>query len=108
MARKKIKPAYLILLLLIVTYVVVGLLMKHSREDSLNKNSDETKAVVTEFYSISFSFYYKYDFEANGIKYEGSGRRNQDSDEIAIGDTILIEYDRLDPTNNRPIAIHSY
>ena len=82
--------------------------MKHSREDSLNKNSDETKAVVTEFYSISFVFYYKYNFEANGIKYEGSGRRNQDSDEIAIGDTILIEYDRLDPTNNKPIAIYSY
>ncbi len=62
MFQVKIKPSYIILLLLIVTYITVGLYMKYTKETSLNRHQGETKAVVTEFYSINFVFYYRYDF----------------------------------------------
>lgn len=95
-------------ILFISIYISIGLIIRYIRDDSLNKNSVETKAVVTEFYSISFTTYYEYNFEVNGIKYEGSDRRNPNSNEIAIGDTIIILYDRTNPKNNRPISLYPY
>ena len=95
-------------ILFILIFLGIALIIRYIRDDSLNKNSVETKAVVTEFYSIRFITYYKYNFEVNGIKYEGSDRRNPNSNEIAIGDTIIILYDRTNPKNNKPISLYPY
>ncbi|MDE5821762.1 MAG: hypothetical protein K2H63_04665 [Paramuribaculum sp.] len=90
----------------ILTYCIVGLVLKDQRTKSLQEHRIEAQAVVSEYYSISFTFYYKYKFNVNGKVYYGSEKRHREKDIPAIGDTILIEYDALSPKNNRVISIN--
>lgn len=77
--------------------------MQEQREKSLRAHRQSAEAIVSEYYSISFAYYYKYSFNVDGKIYTGSNRRNPKSDTPAIGDTIFIEYDVLSPDNNTVI-----
>lgn len=87
----------------ILIYIIVGLVLKDQRAKSLRENKEVVKGVVSEYYSISFSYYYKYEFSVDGKIYTGSERRNPKSEYPCIGDSILIEYDVLYPNNNKAI-----
>ena len=93
-------------IVVILTYCIVGLVLKDHREKSLREHRKEAQAIVSEYYSISFTFYYKYKFNVNGKVYYGSEKRHREKDIPAIGDTILIEYDALSPKNNRVTSIN--
>ena len=99
----KIKPHYLWLLLFVVGYVIIGLILKDERRKSLYENRNETTAVVSDFYSINFVYYYKYTFSVDGKEYTGSAKRNPKIDDVQIGDTLFVVYDRENPNNNEPI-----
>ena len=43
----------------ILTYCIVGLVLKDQRTKSLREHRIEAQAIVSEYYSISFTFYYK-------------------------------------------------
>ena len=90
----------------ILTYCIVGLVLKDQRTKSLREHRIEAQAIISEYYSISFTFYYKYKFNVNGKVYYGSEKRHREKDIPAIGDTILIEYDALSPKNNRVTSIN--
>ncbi|MBD5364594.1 MAG: hypothetical protein HDR79_06555 [Bacteroides sp.] len=92
----------------ILTYCIVGLVLKDQRTKSLREHRIEAQAIISEYYSISFTFYYKYKFNVNGKVYYGSEKRHREKDIPAIGDTILIEYDALSPKNNRVISSYNY
>lgn len=89
----------------ILTYCIVGLVLKDQRTRSLRDHRIEAQAIVSEYYSISFTFYYKYKFNVNGKVYCGSEKRLHEKKTPAIGDTILIEYDALSPNNNKVISM---
>ena len=93
-------------IVVILTYCIVGLVLKDQRTKSLREHRIEAQAIVSEYYSISFTFYYKYKFNVNGKVYYGSEKRHREKDIPAIGDTILIEYDALSPKNNRVTSIN--
>jgi len=87
----------------ILIYIIVGLVLKEQRAKSLRENKEVVKGVVSEYYSISFNYYYKYEFSVNGKIYTGSEKRNPESEYPCIGDSILIEYDALSPNSNKAI-----
>ncbi len=69
----------------------------------LDNNLESTNAVVTRFYSIKQSDYFKYVFYVDTIQYEGSGRHSLYRDIIfRVGDSIEIVYSSVNPSNNRP------
>ena len=87
----------------IIVCCIIGLIMQEQRKESLRAHRQLAEAIVSEYYSISFAYYYKYSFNVDGKIYTGSNRRNPQSDTPAIGDTVLIEYDALSPDNNTVI-----
>lgn len=87
----------------ILIYIIVGLVLKDQRAKSLRENKEVVRGVVIEYYSISFSYYYKYEFSVDGKTYTGSEKRNLKSEYPGIGDSVLIEYDALYPCNNKVI-----
>jgi hypothetical protein len=104
---KNFRKTILYFILLVLVYVCIALIIRGNTEKSLRENCSYTNAVITEYYSISFVFYYKYEFTYDGKKYEGSEKRNQKSKFPAIGDTIKIEFDTHNPKNNKVISEHN-
>ena len=108
MSLKKIEPyhIFLLLLYLLIGFAVVKQLIK---DESRRKNHAETTAVVYEFESVRRrhyeDYYYNYSFKVNGITYEGRKYFDPNSEDIQIGDTIVIEYDSLNPSNSKPIQL---
>ena len=66
---------------------------------ALARNSEYTNAVIFDF-SETREAYLKYVFFINETKYKGSGFHYPNSDILSIGDSIVIVYDRTNPTNN--------
>ncbi len=100
---RKIAPYFIILILV---YVFIALLLQGNRDKSLRENRSNTKAIITEYYSINFVFYYKYEFTYDNKKYNGREKRNPKSTYPAIGDTVEIEFDTHNPKNNNVISIY--
>lgn len=105
---KKYNPSYIfaILFFILIGFAVVKQLIK---DESRRKNHAETTAVVYKFQSWIkrgyVEYYYEYSFNVNGITYEGRKYFDPNSADIMIGDTIVIEYDSLNPSNNKPLQL---
>lgn len=85
--------------LFLLWMLIAGILKKKE----LDNNHESTNAVVTRFYSIKQSDYFKYVFYVDTIQYEGSGRHSLYRDVIfRVGDSIEIVYSSVNPSNNRP------
>ncbi len=104
---KKFRKTIPYFILLVLVYVCVALIIRDNREKSLRENCSYANAVITEYYSINFAFYYKYEFTFEGKKYNGSKKRNSKSKYPAIGDTVKIEFDKHNPKNNNVISEYS-
>lgn len=73
-----------------------------NKNSSLKRNLEFSNAVILEFQSGTRQRnYLNYRFISNGEKYIGTGRYYPNSDIFAVGDSILIVYDRANPENNK-------
>lgn len=74
------------------------------KKKSLQSNMEYTKAkIVDHFYTIRYSHYFTYEFRIGDSLYQGSGRYYPDTDTLCVNDTILIIYDKSNPSNNKPL-----
>lgn len=94
----------LFILLFILVYVCIAIIIKGNRTKSLRENYSYTNAIVTEYYTISFVFYYKYEFIYDGTKFNGSEKRHSRSIFPAIGDSVKIIFDTHNPKNNSVVS----
>lgn len=75
----------------------------HYQQKALEKNGVYTTAVIYKLTSAKASkgnpkIYYS--FSVDGIKHKGNGRLYPRRDTFFLGDTIVIIYDRTNPSNN--------
>lgn len=106
---KKYNPGYIFAILFFIT-IGFAVIKQHIKDESRRKNHAETTAVVYKFQSWRkksgyVEYYYRYSFNVNGITYEGRKYFDPNSEDIQIGDTIVIEYDSLNPSNSKPIQL---
>ena len=108
MSQDKCKALFIIIILSGIVFGCI-FLNKHIKDEARRKNHAETTAVVYKFLSSRKKgheeYYYKYSFKVNGITYESLEYFDPNSEDIMIGDTIVIEYDSLNPSNSKPIQL---
>lgn len=84
-----------------MSFVLFLLIAGYFKRRSLDKNLEFSKAVIIDdFKTIKNTQYLGYKFMIKDKEYHGSGRYYPDTDTFAVGDTIVIFYDRTNPDNN--------
>ena len=101
---KKLKDSILWLFSIIcgvfLAYLLIGGIIK---KQSLDKNLEYSKAIVIDyFYTIRYTHFFSYEFFVGDNKYQGRGKYHPKSDTLSVGDTIIVVYDKTNPSNNRP------
>lgn len=91
-----------ILLLAASLFVMLAAAWGVKNKLSLDRNAYKVEAVVDTFYNLGTSFYYKYEFEVDGIFYDGSSPCPS-SPNFNVNDTIAVVYDKTNPKNNTPL-----
>ena len=94
------------IMFMFMAYILVGGFFKQS---SLQQNRKDTKAVIIDFSTGPHGrFYLDYNYFVNGIKHQGSGKYYPKSDVLSVGDTIIIVYDEMNPSSNKPYRDYEY
>jgi hypothetical protein len=93
-------------LVICCTFVILSsclFIFDYRRTKSLKLNIEYADAVI---YNLSIgmkaNYYLYYKYVINDIKYQGNGRWYPKSDTLSIGDTILIVYDKSNPSFSKP------
>lgn len=84
-----------------ITFILYLLIVGNIKRKSLERNLEYTKAIVDKFYAIKHTDYLGYKFVVNEREYHGNGRYYSKSDTLSIGDTIVVVYDKVNPSNNK-------
>lgn len=91
----------LIIGIICIILLVAGVLYSYNLKDRLSENSGYTKGVIVDKrYPWKGLPYIIYSFEIDKVRYRGSNRYSYHLQEIKIGDTCYVKYERSDPTNN--------
>ena len=89
------------ILFALVLYIAIGGIRKNK---FLHGNREHTEAIIVDFYSgPRLSYYLGYEFFVEETKYQGSGNHYPKTDNLFVGDTIVIVYDKTKPDNNASI-----
>lgn len=96
----KNKILYLVsfVIFLFIIYLIIGGFLK---KKSLKDNIEYTNAAVIEFTQIRYTKLFRYVFCIDGKTHYGSGRYYPESDNISVGDSILIVFDKTNPENSK-------
>ena len=86
--------------IMFISYLLIGGYLK---KRSLNNNLRYSEAIIIgHFYTIRYTNYLNYTFVVDEKEYQGSGRYYPATDTFSVGDTILVVYDKTNPSNNKP------
>lgn len=98
-AKKEI--FYYVLAGLIIIFGLSVYVVKINKQRSLTQNLEYADAVIIKFSWDKSGHYLNYEFSVDGATYKGSSSHYPKTDGVSIGDTILVVYSRIDPSNNR-------
>lgn len=100
------KGFYVILYLIALVFVLfcsIALVSNYLKQKALKNNVEYTKAVITNFYlGTGMRYYLEYTFVVGEDSFHGRGKHYPKSDSILFGDSIVVAYDKENPTNNKP------
>ena len=89
-----------------IAYFVIALLgisLWHVWKSSkIAENPAYTKGVVNKLYKIRATPYYSYSYNVDQKTYEGRGKQYGEYESLQIGDTIIVYYQRSNPSNSEP------
>ena len=99
--KKKEIPGIIVGSIFIIV-MMYGAIISHKKYNSLKRNWKYTYGII---YDLSLGprarWYIDYYYYINNIKYQGYGRWYPDSDNVSIGDTIVIVYDTTNVSYSR-------
>ena len=87
-----------------IAYIVIALLgnsLYHLWMSSkITEDPAYTKGVVNKLYKIRATPYYSYSYNVDEKTYEGKSKQYREYENLHIGDTITVYYQRSNPSNS--------
>ena len=106
---KKIEVILCLFCAIVFIFLIYMFVDGFSKQSSLHQNREDTKAVIINFRSGSKnSFYLDYNYFVNGIKHQGCGEYYPRRDILSVGDTIIVVYDKTNPSSSKTYRDYDY
>ena len=96
---KKNIDAVIVIAILSIAITITASINQCKQRD-LHKDSQSTKGVIVDLYSVGNIYYFDYQFQVDTITYESSAHYSPRKNKFCVGDTVYIMYQKTNPNNN--------
>lgn len=83
--------------------IIIAFIASEYRTEELRNHGKYVTAIITDFYTIRYTHHFRYVFFIGNKEFCGSDLYYPKTDNISVGDSIVVLYNVENPSMNKPV-----